>query len=150
VKGLKVDRLAWPWLINRFVDPETQFLFVPAEAVIRIANDEGAIAFDVPGVGLTHYKEGGNERVSFDAIIRRYDLKDPALLKLARIVRGADAKIPDGPIESAGLEAAALGSWEIAKDGFENMKIQFPLYDALCEYCRLKVQGVGKLEHSTK
>lgn len=61
MKGLKVDRLAWPWLINRFVDPETQFLFVPAEAVIRIANDEGAIAFDVPGVGLTHYKEGGNE-----------------------------------------------------------------------------------------
>jgi hypothetical protein len=144
----KVDRIACPWLIKRFVDPKAEFLFVPAATVMRVAKQEGAIPFDAPGAELTHYKDGGYERVSFDAIVRKYRLKDPAILELARIARGADAKIPDAPIESAGLEAAALGFRETARDDFENMRIQFPAYDALYEYCRLKVRGAGKLENS--
>lgn len=117
---------------------------------MRTAKEEGAIAFDAPGAELTHYEDFGEERVSFDAIIRKYALKDPALLELAKIVRGADARIPRAPIESAGLEAAALGFREIAEDDFDNMRMQFPTYDALYEYCRLKVRGTGKLENSSK
>lgn len=144
----KVDRIACPWLVKRFVDPDAEFLFVPADRVREVAAKEGAIAFDAAGVELTHYKEGVKEFVSFDAIIRKYGLSDPALLELAKIVRGADAKIPDAPPESAGLEAAALGFRQKAKDDFENMRLQFPFYDALYEYCRSRVAGTGRLEHT--
>ncbi len=144
----KVDRIACPWLIRKFVDPSAEFLFVPADRVVETAKREGAIAFDAPGVELTHFKEGERQFVSFDAIIRRYGLGDPALLELAKIVRGADARIPDAPVESAGLEAAASGYRNIAKDDFENMKLQFPLYDALYQYCRDSLSGKGGLEHS--
>ncbi len=136
----KVDRIACPWLIKRFVDPDAAFLFVPAEKVKEVALREGAIPFDAPGVELTHYKEEGKERVSFDAIIKEYGLKDGALLELAKIVRGADAKIPDAPPESAGLEGAALGFRAMAKDDFENMRLQFPVYDALYEYCKAQLR----------
>lgn len=142
----KVDRIACPWLISKFVDKKAEFLFVPPDKVIEVASRENATAFDAPGVELTHYKEGGNEYVSFDAIIKKYKLNDSALLELAKIVRGADAQIPDAPIESAGLEAAALGFREVARDDFENMKIQFPAYDALYKYCQLKVQGKAKVK----
>jgi len=142
----KVDRIACPWLITKFVDKKAEFLFVPADEVIKVAKKEGATAFDVPGVELTHYEKGGNEYVSFDAIIKKYDLKDPALLELAKIVRGADAEIVDAPIESAGLEAAALGFREVAKDDRENMRIQFPAYDALYKYCQLKLQGKAEIK----
>jgi hypothetical protein len=142
----KVDRIACPWLITKFVDEKAEFLFVPADEVIKVAKKEGATAFDVPGVELTHYEKAGNEYVSFDAIIKKYDLKDPALLELAKIVRGADAEIVDAPIESAGLEAAALGFREVAKDDRENMRIQFPAYDALYKYCQLKLQGKAEIK----
>ncbi|MDV3277222.1 MAG: chromate resistance protein [Nitrososphaerales archaeon] len=144
----KVDRIACPWLIKRFVDPTAEFHFVPAEKVLEVSRREGATAFDAQGAELTHYKEGGKEYVSFDAIIRKFGLKDPALLELARIVRGADAKIPDAPPESAGLEAAAIGFRTRAKDDFENMRLQFPLYDALYEYCSSKERGAARLEHA--
>jgi len=146
----KVDRIACPWLIKKFVDPGAVFLFVPADRVKDVAKSEGAIAFDAPGVELTHYKEGDREFVSFDAIVRKYGLKDPALLELAKTVRGADAKIPDAPPESAGLEAAALGFRRIAKDDFDNMRLQFPLYDALYAYCKAKLEGGGRLEHAAQ
>ena len=144
----KVDRIACPWLIKKFVDPEAEFIFVPVEKVAEVAKREGAIPFDAPGVELRHFKDGDREYVSFDAIIRKYGLKDPALLELARIVRGADAKLPDPPAESAGLEAAAAGFRVLAGNDFENMKVQFPLYDALYEYCRGRLAGTLKLEHS--
>lgn len=146
----KVDRIACPWLIAKFVDPAAEFLFVQADRVKAVAEKEVAIAYDAPGVELTHYKENGGERVSFDAIIRKYGLHDKALLELAKIVRGADAKIPDAPPESAGLEAAALGFRVLAKDDFENMRLQFPLYDSLYEYCRSKLAGSAKLENAAK
>ncbi len=146
----KVDRIACPWLIKRFVDPHAEFFFVPAEKVRETAEREGATPFDVPGVELTHFQERGNEYVSFDAIIRKYGLKDPALLELARIVRGADARIMDSPPESAGLEAAALGFRRTAKDDFDNMRLQFPTYDALYEYCKARLEEGIRLEHSAK
>lgn len=144
----KVDRIACPWLIKKFVDPEAEFLFVPADKVIEVAKTQGAIAFDSPGVELTHFKEGDRQYISFDAIIKKHGLNDPALLELAKIVRGADARIPDAPIESAGLEAAAAGFREVAGDDFQNMRLQFPLYDALYEYCKNRLAGKAGLEHA--
>ena len=144
----KVDRIACPWLITHFVDKDAEFLFVPKEKVEEIAKKENAIPFDAPGVELTHYKHNGKEFVSFDAIIKKYSLKDNAVEEMAKIVRGADARIPDTPPESAGLEAAAMGFRALAKDDFDNMRLQFPLYDALYKYCQLKVQQGTKLEHS--
>jgi hypothetical protein len=135
----KVDRIACPWLIKHFVDKDAKFLFVPKDKLQEIARKEGAIPFDAPGVELTHYEDNGKERVSFDAIIKKYNLKDRALFELAKIVRGADAKIEDTPVESAGLEAAAMGFRNIAKDDYDNMRLQFPLYDALYNYCQMKV-----------
>ncbi|QQG48780.1 MAG: chromate resistance protein [archaeon] len=146
----KVDRIACPWLIKKFVDPQAEFLFVPAETVKEVARREGATPFDAKDIELTHYVEAGKEYVSFDAIIKKFVLKDPALLELAKIVRGADAKIPDAPPESAGLEAAAMGFRSLAKDDFENMKMQFPAYDALYEYCARRLAGTAKLEHAGK
>src|SRR5215470_11107794 len=102
---VKVDRIACPWLIKKFVDPQAELLFVPADKVLELAKKEGAISYDAPGAELTHYKEGGRDFVSFDAIIKKYNLKDAALLEMAKIVRGADARIPDAPHESMGLEA---------------------------------------------
>ena len=144
----RVDRIACPWLVKRFVDKDAQFLFVPAAQVLDTARMEGAISFDSPGAELNHFKEEGEERVSFDAILKRYNLHDKALLELARIVRGADARIRMSPPESAGLEAAAIGFRAMAKDDVENQRLQFPLYDALFRYCQLKVEGQAKLEHS--
>ncbi|MCI4438363.1 chromate resistance protein [archaeon] len=136
----KVDRIACPWLIKKFIDPDAEFIFAPRTSVLDIAKKENAIPFDVDGAELNHFVENGYEYVSFDAIIRKYNLKDPALLELAKIVRGADAKIPDEPPESRGLEAAATGFRAISKDDYENMRLQFPLYDALYEYCKIKLK----------
>src|SRR5438093_762554 len=116
----KVDRIACPWLITHFVDPNAEFLYVPADQVNEIAKREDAIPYDAAGVELTHYRENGEERGSFDAIIKKYRLKDPALLDLAEIVRTADAgKVPHPRPEGAGLEAAALGFRQVAKDDHE-------------------------------
>jgi hypothetical protein len=146
----KVDRIACPWLIGHFVDKNAKFLFVPKEEVMEVAERENAIPFDTHGVELTHYKDDGNDFVSFDAIIKKYEIQDTALDVLAKIVRGADARIPDPPVESAGLEAAALGFRLLAKDDFDNMRLQFPLYDALYRYCRWKVEQSGKLEQGAQ
>ncbi len=146
----KVDRIACPWLISKFVDKEAVFLFVPKDKVLETAKKENAIPFDFPGVELMHFEENGKEYVSFDSIIKKYNIKDQALSEVAKIVRGADASIPDAPAESSGLEAAALGFRAIAKDDFENMKLQFPLYDALYAYCKERIEHGAKLEHSSK
>ncbi len=146
----KVDRIACPWVISRFVDKDPEFIFVPKEKVLEVAKSEGAIPFDTPGAELFHYEVDGKEYVSFDAVIRKYKLSDPALLEFARIVRGADANIPDVPPESQGLEAAALGFRQISKDDHENMKLQFPFYDAMYAYVKGKMEGKAKLEHSVK
>ena len=144
----KVDRIACPWLIKKFVDPQAEFIFVPGERVLQVAKEQGATPYDAPGVELSHFKEGDYQYVSFDAIIKKYNLKDRALSELAKIVRGADSAMPDAPPESVGLEAAAAGFRVLAKDDHENMRIQFPLYDALYEYCKNRLAGTVKLEHA--
>lgn len=109
------------------------------------------IPVDIPGVELTHDEVDDKEYVSFDAIMGKYSLKDPALEEMAKNVRGADADIPDRPStpkESAGLEAAGFRA--LAKDDFENMKLQFQFCDALYEYCRWRVEESGKLRHSAQ
>jgi hypothetical protein len=142
----RVDRIACPWLIRKFIDPQAVFLYVPKESVLEVAKREGAIAFDSPGAELHHYEVEGTEYVSFDAIVRKYKLTDPALLELAKIVRVADGG-SGSEVEAAGLEAAATGFRILAKDDLENQRLQFPLYDALYAYCKWKVEKGGRLEH---
>lgn len=146
-ENARVDRIACPWLVRKFVDPKAEFLYVPKDQVLEVAKREGAIPFDAPGAELHHFDVDGKEFVSFDAIIRKYQLKDAALLELAKIVRVADGG-SGSEAEAAGLEAAATGFRLLAKDDFENQRLQFPLYDALYRYCQWKVAEDGRLEHS--
>jgi hypothetical protein len=131
----RVDRIACPWLITRFIDKEPTFLFVPARDVLAVAQKEDAIPYDVPDVELGHH----GEQCSFDAFVDKYKLTDPALRELALIVRGADTDARGLTPESAGLYAVATGFQAIARDDFDNMKKQFPVYDALYDYCRVRV-----------
>ena len=131
----KVDRIACPWLISRFIDKEAVFLFVPADKIMEVAKRDGAIPFDVEGAELGHH----GERCSFDAVLDKYRLNDPALLEMGLLVRGADIKMEAPPAESAGLAALAAGFRFVAKDDFENMQLQFPAYDAWYAYCKAKV-----------
>ncbi len=130
----RVDRIACPWLISRFVDRDPIFLFVPAAEVMRAAEREQAIPYDVPGVELGHH----GDRCSFDAFLENYKLDDPALQALALIVRGADTAKRTLTPESPGLYALATGFQATSKDDFENMARQFPAYDALYAFCRAK------------
>ncbi len=127
----RVDRIACPWLIRRFIDPVAEFLFVPDGEVMETARREGAIPFDVPGAELGHH----GDQCSFDAFLDKYKLADPALDALARIVRGADTDARDIAKEAWGLYAVASGFREISRDDHENMARQFPVYDALYAYC---------------
>ena len=133
----RVDRIACPWLISRFIDPKPEFLFVPAKDVPSVAERERAIPYDVPGVELAHH----GPRCSFDAFIERYELGDPALTTLAAIVRGADTDDRALTPESAGLYAAATGFQATSRDDFDNMSRQFPMYDALYEFARAQTAG---------
>jgi hypothetical protein len=130
----RVDRIACPWLISRFIDPEATFLFVPSDQVLTVAQREGAIPYDIPGVELGHH----GERCSFDAFLDKYGLVEPSLQALARIVRGADTDARQLSPESAGLYALATGFQAIARDDHDNMAKQFPAYDALYAYCRAR------------
>ncbi len=133
----RVDRIACPWLITRFIDPEPMFLFVPASEVMPVAEREQAIPYDVPGVELGHH----GARCSFDALLDKYGLDDPALRALALIVRGADTDARELTPESWGLYAVASGFRLIARDDHDNMGRQFHVYDALYAYCRARVHG---------
>jgi len=128
----RVDRIACPWLIQRFIDPGAEFLFVAEDQVMDTARREDAVPFDVPGVELGHH----GERCSFDAFLEKYRLSDPALRALGEIVRGADTDARHIAREAWGLYAVASGFREIARDDVENMALQFPVYDALYAYCR--------------
>jgi hypothetical protein len=131
-----VDRVACPWLITRFVDNEAEFLFVPKNQVSKVVSEAGAIPFDAPNVELGHH-EG---RCSFESIMLKYDLKDPGLARLAKIVHAADVAgdIDTDPI-GRGLEAIASGYSLRYPDDEENLARQFELYDALYAWCRLQV-----------
>ncbi len=130
----KVDRIACPWLIRRFVDKEAEFLYVPANQVSIAAKRESAIPYDAPGVELGHV--GG--RCSFESIMAKYDLNgDPGLSELARIVHAADveADIDTAP-EARGLQAIAKGfSILHGRDDHRKLELEIPMYDALYAWC---------------
>ncbi len=131
-----VDRAACPWLITRFIDSDAEFLFVPKSEIERVVKESGAIPFDAPGVELGHH-EG---RCSFEAIIRKYELKEPGLLRLAKIVHSADvAEDIDADPIARGLEAIASGYSLRFPEDLENLEHQFEVYDALYAWCRLDV-----------
>jgi hypothetical protein len=137
----KVDRIACPWLIKRFVDPHAEFIFVEAERVMETAERESAIPFDVDNVELGHH----GERCSFDAIIAKYGISDPALLQLAEIVRGADTSNRNLAPESPGLYALATGFVALSPSRYADdhalLDVEFPIYDALYAYCRTRVRA---------
>ena len=128
----KVDRIACPWLISRFIDPDAEFLFVAPGDVTAVVAATGAIPFDVEGVELSH----DGPLCSFDALLRKYELTDPALHELARIVRGADTARPDLAPQCAGLLAISLGLSRIIRDDHEQLRHGMTLYDALYAWVR--------------
>jgi hypothetical protein len=131
---VKVDRVACPWLITRFVDPAAEFLFVEPAEVLAVAEREGAIPFDVPNAELGH----NGELCSFDAVIAKYKIAAPGIDLLARIVRGADTAAKGLEPESYGLEAIAEGFRAVGKDDHDILRLEFPVYDALYAYCRAR------------
>lgn len=134
--AVRIDRVACPWLIKRFVDSEAEFLFVPKNQVVQIASDTGAIPFDIPGVELGHH----NGCCSFQAILDKYDLTDPALHRMAEIIRDADIG-RDGERDpvAEGLRAIALGYSLRFPDDHESLAHQFEVYDSLYAWCRMEV-----------
>ncbi|MBI2611667.1 chromate resistance protein [Candidatus Gottesmanbacteria bacterium] len=128
----KVDRIACPWLIKNFIDKEAEFLFVPAEHVLTVAEKEQAISFDTAGAKFTHAED---EKCTFEVLVEHYKITDPAILKLAKVVHGADVpKDVTLTPESAGLQTIAEGFRIISKDDHDNMAKQFAVYDALYAY----------------
>jgi hypothetical protein len=128
----KIDRIACPWLIRKFVDPDAEFLFVPPQHVLAEAQRLAATPFDVPGVGLTH----DGPYCSFDAILKKYALTDPVLQRLAVIVRAADTDTLDRSPQAPGLLAITLGLSANQPDDHEMLKIGFQIYEALYTWCR--------------
>ena len=129
----KIDRIACPWLIRRFIDPAAEFLYVPAADVRRIGAEREAVPYDIPDVAFSH--EG--DRCSFDAFLKRFLLAgDPALGALATIVRGADTGRPDLAAQAAGLLAVSLGLSRLYKDDHEMLKHGMVVYDALYAWCK--------------
>ena len=129
---VKVDRVACPWLIRRFIDPQAAFLFVPPDQVAEVASREGATPYDVDGADLGHH----GEECSFDAFIHRYQLEaDQALQRMRLIVRGADTDRPDLAPEAAGLKAVAHGLSALGHSDERLLQLQYPIYDALYTHC---------------
>jgi hypothetical protein len=136
----KIDRIACPWLVARFIDKAPEFLFVPAADVVQVANSTGAIPYDVPGVELSH--AGG--LCSFDAFLRKYALADAALRQLAVIVRAADTARLELAPEAPGLLAVSLGLSHNFADDHEMLEHGMVVYDALfawCRYCQAESHG---------
>ena len=130
-----VDRTACPWLIKRFVDPKAEFLFVPVEKIEDTVKKEKAVPYDAPSVELGHH----GDKCSFDAIVEKYKIRDPAVLELAKIVRAADTDTMEAAPEAAGLEAVMTGFGIISKDDYETIARASPVYDAFYTNCKLKL-----------
>ena len=133
----KIDRIACPWLIRRFIDPLARFDYVPTAQVFEQARARQAVPYDIANAPVTHR----GERCSFDALIEDFDLADPALDRLATIVRGADTDRLDLAPQSAGLLAASLGLSQRFTDDHDMLAHALPMYDALYAECRARVAG---------
>jgi hypothetical protein len=127
----KIDRLACPWLIRRFIDPEAEIRYVPPGEVLAVAEREGAVPFDVPGVELTH----SGPLCSFDAFLAKFHLEDETLARMAEIVRAADTDTLEKSAQAPGLLAISLGLGTNIKDDQELLSAALPLYDALYTWC---------------
>jgi hypothetical protein len=139
-KNASVDRIACPWLIKRFIDQEAEFLYVPAQEVLAVAEQQGAIPYDIAGVELGHV----DGRCSFESIILKYGLDDPALDRLALIVHGADVSedLAVAP-EAAGLKAIAHGFAMVhGEDDHRKIALESPMYDALYAWCQQQANRV--------
>ena len=128
----KIDRIACPWLIKRFVDPQAEFIYVPKENVFEEAEKQHATPYDMPGAEYSHY----GEECTFDYIVRRHELKDDAVLRIANIVRGADTHRFDIAEEAAGLWAISAGLSVNYKNDYEQLEIGLKLYDALYSWAK--------------
>ena len=129
-----VDRTACPWLIKRFVDRRAQFIFAPLEKIPGIVKKEKAIPYDCPDVELGHH----GEECSFDAIVKKYDVRDPVILEMARIIRAADTDHMDLAPEAVGLEAVLAGIAYSSKTDQDAVKMARKIFDALYVHCKLK------------
>jgi hypothetical protein len=128
----KIDRVACPWLIKRFIDRDAEFIFAPTSEVMKRAAETGATPFDVEAVELSHV----GPLCSFDALLEKYQITDPALAELAVIVRGADTARLDLAPECAGLLAVSLGLSRVFKDDHEQLQHGFVVYDALYAWAK--------------
>ena len=134
----KTDRIACPWLIRNFIDPDAEFLYVPAADVLAVAEREGALSYDAPGARYTH-RDG---LCSFEVLIEEHGLDDPALALLARIVHGADvAEDLDATPQSPGLLAVAEGFHLLELGDHRQLELSLPVYDALYAWCRAQTAG---------
>jgi hypothetical protein len=133
------DRIACPWLIKRFIDPEAEIVYLPRDEVLGFAQREGAISFDAPNARFTH-RDG---LCSFEVLVEEYKLGgDAALALVARVVHGADvSEDADATPQSRGLEAIARGFMQLRVDDQEQLRLELPVYDALYEWARLEVAG---------
>jgi len=132
----KTDRIACPWLILNFIDPDAEFLYIPADEVLAVAEREGALSYDAPGARYTH-RDG---LCSFEVLVEDYGIDDPAVRLLARIVHGADvADDRDATPESRGLLAVAEGFHLLELDDHRQLELSLPVYDALYAWCRNEV-----------
>jgi hypothetical protein len=129
----KIDRIACPWLIRRFVEPDAEFIYVPTDRVFAVAKETGAIPYDIPGA--EPFAHDG-ELCSFDALIKHYALKDPALDRLALIVRGADTARHDLALEASGLHAISMGLSANIPNDHAMLEHGMVIYDALYTWCR--------------
>lgn len=136
---VKVDRVACPWLISKFIDPKAEFLFVPKDKVLETAEREGAIPYDFTDVELEHH----DGKCSFEAMVAKYAISDPAISLLSEIVHGADCSADlYGRPEAAGLQAVATGFSLLGlKDDHAILAKEFIVYDALYAYCQSKTKG---------
>jgi hypothetical protein len=128
----KIDRIACPWLIKRFIDKDAEFLYVPSTDVMKVVGETGAIPYDVPEVELTH----SGPLCSFDAFIKKYGLLEPALVKLAEIIRAADTDTLEKSEQAPGLLAITLGLAKNYSNDHELLKVGMVIYDALYSWCQ--------------
>jgi hypothetical protein len=134
----KTDRIACPWLIRRYIDPDAEFLYVPADDVLPVAERDGAHSYDAPGATFTH-RDG---LCSFEVLVEEHGIEDPAIHMLAKIVHGADvAEDVDATPQSAGLKAIAEGFSYAVDEDLRQLELELPVYDALYEWCRREVEA---------
>ena len=137
----RTDRIACPWLIRRFIDPDAEIVYLPADQVLVYAEREGVTSFDAPGARYTH--RGG--KCSFETLVEEYRIDDPAVALLARIVHGADiAEDADATPQSPGLEAIADGFALLGLDDQRQLELELPVYDALYAWPQGQVAGPNR------